>query len=74
MDQEARRQNMKSNLEGSQDANQKVLKTPNMITILESRSLRTKKQRAKHQISSVGVRGKKEVWTRGPQRCLGYKK
>ncbi len=39
MDQEVRRQNMKSNLKGNLDANQKVYETPNMGTILESRNL-----------------------------------
>jgi hypothetical protein len=38
MDQEARHQNMKSNLEGNQDANQEVYETPNMGAILEPRS------------------------------------
>lgn len=74
MDQEARCQNIKSNLEGNQDANQEVYETTNMGAILEPKSLRTEKQPARHQMSSIGVRAKKEIWTRGPQRYLGYKK
>ncbi len=66
MDQEAKQQNMNSNLEENQDANHEMYETLNMGTILEPISLWTKEWPIAHRMSLVGVRVRKEIWIRGP--------
>ncbi len=36
--------------------------------------MQIEEQHARHQMSSVGIGAKREVWTGGPHRLLGYKR
>jgi len=58
---------MNSNLEKNWNVHQEVYERSNRGTILEPKSLWTKKQPTWHQASLVGVGVKREVWIRGPQ-------
>ncbi len=66
MDQEAKQQNMNSNLEKIPYVDQEVYETSNMGIILEPINLRTKEQPTKHQMSSVRVGVQREIWIGGP--------
>jgi hypothetical protein len=51
-----------------------MYETPNRGTILEPKILRTKEQPTGDWAFLVRVGEKKELWIRGPPKCLNYKR
>ncbi len=74
MDQKARCQNMNSNLAKNQDVDPKIYGMSNKGTILEPKSLWTKEWFARHQMFSIEVGVKREMYIRGLQKHPSYKR
>ncbi len=74
MDQEAKWENIISNIKEHRDVDWKVYETSNKGTLLEPRSLRREEWPTRHHVSSMGMGVWREAWIGGPQKCHGYRK